>query len=198
MVDRLTPARRGPIEIEAISPAITRIALPGAGAVPGQSVNAYVVGRERLVVVDPGDPSDEAAEALLAVAADRPIDAIALTSAAPDHAAGAEALAGRFGDLPIFGGPGVARDLPYRVVELADGDRVPGGDTDLAVLTTPGTRPDHVGFVAATESAAFVGDLVGPPPGRSIPPRVDPAALERSRARIDALRMMVLAGHGHD
>jgi glyoxylase-like metal-dependent hydrolase (beta-lactamase superfamily II)/8-oxo-dGTP pyrophosphatase MutT (NUDIX family) len=195
VVDRLAPRQPGPIEVEAISPAITRVTLPGAGAVSGQSVNAYVVGRERLVVVDPGDPSDEAAEALLAVAATRPIDGLAITSAAPDHAAGAEALAGRLGDVPIFGGPGVGRDLPYQVAELADGHRVPAGDTELRVLTTPGTRPEHVAFVVPAESAAIVGDLVGPPASRSVQPAPDAAGLERARQRVAALRTMVLAAH---
>ena len=38
---------------------------------PGQTANAYLVGQREVVVIDPGDPSDAAADAILdAVAAD--------------------------------------------------------------------------------------------------------------------------------
>src|SRR6188474_3606318 len=76
-------------------PGLTRIVVGSAGAVPGQTVNCYVVGRGEVIVVDPGDPSDEAADAILeTVAADGGrLAGVALTHADPDHAAGAEALA---------------------------------------------------------------------------------------------------------
>jgi glyoxylase-like metal-dependent hydrolase (beta-lactamase superfamily II) len=187
-----------PIRLERVSPAIVRLVVSGAGAVPGQSVNSYVVGRRDLIVVDPGDPSDAAADALLAVAGEgsAAITGIVLTSAAPDHAAGAEALAGRLG-IPIFGGPGIARDLAFEVTELADGDRVPTGDVELVVITTPGPRPDAISLVAAEESAVFAGDLVGVPPSRSILPPPDAGEMAASRRRVAELAAeLVLAAHG--
>ena len=128
-------------------PGATRVVLGSAGAVPGQTVNAYLVGGRELVLVDPGDPSDAAADAILAAAAAAGgrIVAIALTHADPDHAAGAEALALRL-ELPILAGPGAQRDLPYLVRELADGERIGAGDVELEVVATPGPRPDHVAF----------------------------------------------------
>ena len=130
-------------------PGLTRIVVGSAGAVPGQTVNSYLVGQGELVLVDPGDPSDAAADAILgaAAAAGGRIVAIALTHVDPDHAAGAEALALRL-DLPILAGPGAASDLPYPVRELADGERIGAGGVELEVVATPGPRPDHVAFVA--------------------------------------------------
>ncbi|HTG40241.1 MAG TPA: MBL fold metallo-hydrolase, partial [Methylomirabilota bacterium] len=92
------------------SPEVERIVFGGAGGVAGQTVNCYLVGRRELVVVDPGDPSDEAADAILAAAERRGgrVAAIAVTHVDPDHAAGAEPLALRLG-LRVIVGPGGAR-----------------------------------------------------------------------------------------
>ncbi len=183
----LAPVRPEPIRVIRESPQIVRVVLPGAGAVPGQTVNAYVVGERELVAIDPGDPSDEAAEALLAVARDArgAIRAVGLTSAAPDHQAGAEALAGRIG-VPVFGGSGVGRDLAFDVRELADGDVLPAGDTELRVLSTPGPRPDHIAFAAIDEAAVFTGDLTGGASHSVLPPP-DAGALQASLGAIAAL-----------
>jgi glyoxylase-like metal-dependent hydrolase (beta-lactamase superfamily II) len=163
-------------------------------------VNAHLVGRRELVVVDPGDPSDEAASTLIGEAERRGgrIAAIALTHADPDHAAGAEALALRL-DVPIFAGPGARRPLPYDVVELPDGARVPAGDVALTVVTTPGPRPDHVAYVVGeTQPLTIVaGDLVGGRADRAILGPRDLAAWRASVGRLGGLRPgRLLPGHG--
>jgi len=194
--ERLGPRRAEGIRVLEELPGVVRVVLPGAGGVEGQPVNAYLVGARELVVVDPGDPSDAAAEALLELARKRSatIAGVVLTHADPDHAAGAEALAGRIG-VPIFAGPGAGRDLPLSVVELADGGRVPAGDIELAVLATPGHRADHIALVA--EGFVLVGDLVGPGPSRSILAPPDVAAWLASLDRLAALLpRRLLPGHG--
>jgi glyoxylase-like metal-dependent hydrolase (beta-lactamase superfamily II)/8-oxo-dGTP pyrophosphatase MutT (NUDIX family) len=194
---RLVPtAAMGEIRVIDEGPGVVRIVLPGAGGVDGQSVNAYLVGAREVIAVDPGDPSDAAAEALLEVASARTatIVGIALTHADPDHVAGAEALAGRIG-VPIFAGPGAGRDLPHDVVELEEGALVPAGDTELRVLATPGHRADHIGL--AGEGFVVAGDLVGPGPSRSILGPPDPAAWLASLDRLAALGpRRLLPGHG--
>jgi glyoxylase-like metal-dependent hydrolase (beta-lactamase superfamily II)/8-oxo-dGTP pyrophosphatase MutT (NUDIX family) len=181
-------------------PGLTRVVVGSAGAVPGQTVNAYLVGRGQLILVDPGDPSDAAAGAILdaAAAANGKIVAIAMTHADPDHAAGAEALALRL-DLPIVAGPGAQRALPYLVRELADGEGIGAGDEELAVVATPGPRPDHVAFVLAGsgDPVVLTGDLVGDRASRAILGPPDEAAWSRSLERIRALRPARLyPGHG--
>ena len=95
--------------------------MPAGGGVAGQPVCAYLVGRRRFVLVDPGDPTGPALERALTIATrrDGTIEAVALTHVDPDHAAGAEAVAERLG-IPIVTGPGGGRPLPYPVRELAD------------------------------------------------------------------------------
>jgi endoribonuclease LACTB2 len=185
---RLAPGELGRIEMNEETEDVVRVTLPGAGAVPGQEVNAYVVGRRELIVVDPGDPSDAAADALLALASGREagIVAIVLTSPEPDHAAGAEALAGRI-HVPVFVGRGSARWLPYDVTEVADGDVIPAGDIPLTAVATPGPRAEHLAFVAAENGSMFVGDLIGRGPSRAIPAPPDERAWRASLDRVVAL-----------
>jgi glyoxylase-like metal-dependent hydrolase (beta-lactamase superfamily II)/8-oxo-dGTP pyrophosphatase MutT (NUDIX family) len=196
--ERLAPGQSGHIQLEQVAPHVVRVGLPDAGGIAGQAVNAWVVGRRELVVVDPGDPSEAAADALLALAAGRHAElrAVAITHADPDHAAGAEALALRLG-IPLFGGRGVACDLPAEIVELADGDPVPAGDLGLIAIATPGPRSDHTAFAVPDLSAVLIGDLVGPGPSRSILGPPDVPAWLASLDRIEALgARRLLPGHG--
>lgn len=138
--------------------AVVRIALGGVGALPGRVGEAILHGRRDLVVVDPGDPSDEAVDAILA-AADRrsgSIRAIVLTATDPDHAAAAEALAIPL-EVPILVAPGAGRRLPNATRELADGERLPA-DTDLRVrLGPPGSGRLEV-VAAPAGSGASAGE----------------------------------------
>jgi len=182
---------------------IERIVLGGAGGVAGQTANCYLVGRRELVVVDPGDPSDAAAEAILDAAARRSgrVVAIAVTHLDPDHAAGAEPLALRLG-LPVMVGPGGGW-LVGNSEELADGQEIRAGDVELTVVLTPGPRPDHVAFLIGEGSDAsaardvLVGELVGGRASRAILAPADREAWRRSLVRLDGLRpRRVFPGHG--
>ena len=145
---RLAPGLLGEIEVDELSSEVTRIVMPAGGGVAGQPICAYLVGRRRFVLIDPGDPTGPALDRALVVASERggAIEAVALTHVDPDHAAGAEAVAERLG-IPVFTGPGGGRPLPYDVRELADLELIDAGDVTLRSVLTPGPRPDHVAFV---------------------------------------------------
>jgi glyoxylase-like metal-dependent hydrolase (beta-lactamase superfamily II)/8-oxo-dGTP pyrophosphatase MutT (NUDIX family) len=181
-----TPVR--PVVVETLGPALARVRLTGAGAIAGQAVNAYVAGRRRMVVVDPGDPSDEAAEAVLALAAARggEIVGVLLTSPAPDHAAGATAITNRV-DVPVLAGPGAADVLWGPVRTVGEGETIDLADVPIVAHLTPGSDPCHVAYELPEARAVLVGDLFGPGPSRSIPEPPDAAALERSMAQIAGL-----------
>jgi glyoxylase-like metal-dependent hydrolase (beta-lactamase superfamily II)/8-oxo-dGTP pyrophosphatase MutT (NUDIX family) len=203
--ERLAPgqllAPRAVVESELVE----RIVLGGAGGVPGQTVNCYLVGRRELVVVDPGDPSDAAAEAILEAAARRGgrVGAVALTHLDPDHAAGAEPLALRLG-LRVMVGPGRGW-LVGNSEELADGQVIAAGDVEVTVVATPGPRADHLAFLIGEGSGAsaagpnaLVGDLVGGRASRAILGPSDREAWRRSLARLAAFRPgRVFSGHGN-
>jgi glyoxylase-like metal-dependent hydrolase (beta-lactamase superfamily II) len=177
-------------------PGLVRLVLSGAGAVPGRTVNAYLVGNRERVVVDPGDASDDAAEAIIEAAARDAgrLVGIALTQVDPAHAAGAEALALRL-DLPILGGPGAGRDVGFDVRELTEGKPLPG-DGGWTAMATPGPRPEHLAFVGR-DGSVLVGDLIGDPAGHQMSVPVDGAAMARSLDRLNRERPNRLyPGHG--
>jgi ribonuclease/clavin/mitogillin len=136
-------------------PAVVRLAIGAAGGLPGRTGVVTLHGRRELVVVDPGDPSEEAIEAIVAAAARRSgtIRAIVLTAPDPDHAAGAEALAIPL-EIPILVAPDAGWRLPYVTRELADGEALPG-DVDLRVrLGSPGSGRLALVVAAAADPSA--------------------------------------------
>ena len=96
---RLTPGPLGSIKVDGVGDEIVRIGMPAGGGVAGQPVDAYLVGRKRFVLIDPGDPTGPAIEQALTKAAELggEVEAIALTCAEPDHAAGAESIREQLG-----------------------------------------------------------------------------------------------------
>jgi len=183
--ERLAPGVLGRIEVEGVSPEVTRIVMPAGGGVAGQPVCAYLVGRRRFVLVDPGDPTGAPFDRVAALAASRggAVEAVALTNVDPDHAAGAEAVAETFG-VPVFAGPGGGRPVPYAVRELADLEILAAGDVPLRVVHTPGPRPDHVAFIGPAGGFVIAGDLDGLRGARSLPGPMDVDARAASRERV--------------
>ena len=193
----LAPGPLGPVVVDEPAPDVVRIVMPAGGGVAGQPVCAYLVGRNRFVLVDPGDPTGPALERCLEEAAARggAISAIALTHADPDHHGGAEGLAERL-DIPVYAGPGASRRLPYEVRELADGGPSTTGTSPSARLRhrARGRTISHMSL--AIVAAVLTGDLDGRRGARMLPGPADDAAWAASRARLDTLGSTLrLGGH---
>jgi glyoxylase-like metal-dependent hydrolase (beta-lactamase superfamily II)/8-oxo-dGTP pyrophosphatase MutT (NUDIX family) len=195
---RLSPESLADVAVDELSPQVTRIVMPAGGGVAGQPVNAYLVGRQRFVLIDPGDPTGPALERALGIAAARggTIEAVALTHVDPDHAGGAEAVAERLG-IDVFTGPGGGRPLPYEVRELDDLATLPVGDVELRAMLAPGPRPDHVAYLSADGAFVLTGDLDGLRGARSIPGPTDEVAWSRSRNRLEKVAPAALRLGGH-
>ncbi len=134
---------------------IERTAVPYDRA-PGGATNAYVVGSEDALLVDPAGRTDE----LDAAVDERSVAHVAVTHAHPDHVGGvahyADALdatvwcrAGREDRFERTAG--VAPDKTFR-----PGRSLPGTD-GATPLDTPGHAPDHVAFRVG--DTVLVGDL---------------------------------------
>jgi glyoxylase-like metal-dependent hydrolase (beta-lactamase superfamily II)/8-oxo-dGTP pyrophosphatase MutT (NUDIX family) len=185
---RLAPGTLGAVELDELSGEVTRIVMPAGGGVAGQPVCAYLVGRRRFVLVDPGDPTGPGLEQVLAFAAARggAIEAIALTHVDPDHAAGAEAVAERLG-IPVMTGPGGGRPLPYHVRESEDLVTLDAADVAIRVVHAPGPRPDHLAIVVGDGAIVLAGDLDGVRGARSVTGPPDHTAWAASRRRLAAM-----------
>jgi len=131
-------------------PAAIRLDVGAAGGLPGRVGTTTLLGRREVVVVDPGDPSDAALDAIADAVRRRggAIRAVVLTAPDPDRAAAAEAVAIPL-EIPILVAPGAGRYLPYATRELADGERLPA-DVELRVrLGPPGSGRLDVLEIAA-------------------------------------------------
>jgi 8-oxo-dGTP pyrophosphatase MutT (NUDIX family) len=126
---------------------VIQIRTGGAAGVPGAPGQTWVVGRGDPVVVDPGDPSDAAADAILAAIArlGGRARAILVTSAHPSVAAGGEGMALRLG-VPLLGPLDAERLLAAEVSVVDLDDLVAAGDVTLRVVAAPDGRADGVGY----------------------------------------------------
>lgn len=131
-----------PPEFRDVAPGIVAVDLFGAGGVPGRTGTAWLVGRAAVVVVDPGDPAPEAAEAIYEAIRARGgrLEAIALSGIGPDQAAGAEGIAMRTG-IPILAPRGAAAALPYAVVEVDPAAPLPYADVAARLPISGGGLP---------------------------------------------------------
>lgn len=147
-----------------LAPAIVRITAPNAGPYTFTGTNSFLLGENRLAVLDPGPDDAEHLSALLRTIDGRPVDAILLTHTHRDHSALAARLARILGAPLWFGGPHrLSRPLhrfernrlagscdwtlqPDRV--LHEGETILAGDLAVSVHTTPGHCANHLAFGA--------------------------------------------------
>jgi len=146
---------------------------------PATTTNAYVVGEQRLYVVDPApeDPAEIARlEALLdeRSAGGAEVAGVLLTHHHPDHVGGVERIANRY-EVPVLAHAETLERLAARrrgldvpgARPLGDGVRIPLGVApdgsegwELEALHTPGHAPGHLVFRDSRYGALLAGDLV--------------------------------------
>lgn len=122
---------------------------PNAMPMTLDGTRTYVMGRERVVVIDPGPDDAAHLDAVTDAVGDGVCVAVLLTHTHPDHAAGAARLAARLG-APLRSAAGT----------LADGDEIGTDAGVLRAVATPGHTPDHTAFHWPESAAVFCGDLM--------------------------------------
>ena len=198
-------------EVVEATPLVRRLIAPNAGPFTFTGTCAYVVGRGRVTVIDPG-PDDEAhMAAILEATKGEKIDHILVTHTHRDHSPGARRLRALTG-APILGcAPHVtiehapsgrldaSHDLDHDPDEvMQDGQTVRGDGYGLTAVHTPGHASNHLCFALAEENALFSGDhvmawsttIVAPPDGHMSDYM---ASLDKLRARGEAIYW---PGHG--
>lgn len=129
---------------------IRTVLAPNASALTLDGTRTYLVGRERVAVIDPGPRTREHIDAVAGEIGDGVVVSILLTHTHPDHAAGAEEMAVRVGASLLSAAGGT----------LADGMCIATDAGELIALATPGHTPDHFAFHLPAAGAVFVGDLM--------------------------------------
>jgi glyoxylase-like metal-dependent hydrolase (beta-lactamase superfamily II)/8-oxo-dGTP pyrophosphatase MutT (NUDIX family) len=150
------------------APAVRMLPLFSHGLPPSTHTNAYLVGAERVHLLDPGPTDADEQQRLFDVldalpAEGRRLHAVVLTHHHPDHIGAAAACAERYG-VPVLAHP-LTADLLKGKVEVRqlvrDGDRLDlGGGDRLEAIFTPGHAPGHLAFYEPRHRLLFAGDMV--------------------------------------
>ncbi len=188
-----------------VEPGIRALPLRTPTLPPATHTNAYLVGEDELVLVEPASPYPEEIEVAVGwaeahVARGPRLAALVLTHHHVDHVGGAVALRDRLG-APIWAHRATAERLAGIVSIdrlLDDGERIDLGSMTLRAVHTPGHAPGHLcfhepdrGFVIAGDMVASIGTILVEPTDGDMTLYLD------SLARMRGLRpTRLLPAHG--
>lgn len=185
-----------------LSGLVSRVTAPNPGVMTGPGTNAYLIGTDKLALIDPGPESAPHLAAMLETAG-KQLKWILCTHTHLDHSPGARSLKAAtgaellgFGNVPDDGRQdmGFAPDRALR-----DGDVLDCGTFRLRAVHTPGHASNHLCYLLEGERWLFTGDHVMQ--GSTVvisPPDGDMIAYLKSLERLLALDLAALApGHGH-
>lgn len=201
-------------EAVAVAPGVLRVTAPNPSPFTFHGTNSYIVGQDRLAVIDPGPDDDAHFRTLLEVIGGRPVSHIFVSHTHRDHSPLAARLKEYTGAVTLAEGPHrPAR--PLRIGEInpldasADTDFVPdvaladdgvvdGDGWSLRTVLTPGHTANHAAFAlegtgilfSADHVMAWATSIVAPPDGAMADYM---ASLDRLIKRDDRL---LLPGHG--
>jgi glyoxylase-like metal-dependent hydrolase (beta-lactamase superfamily II) len=199
-----------PRALTRVSPMVRRLVAPNASPFTFNGTCTYIVGRDRVAIVDPGPDDDSHLSALLAAVDGERVETILVTHTHRDHSVGARKLRAATGARMIGAAPFTPRgdgstgldsahDRDYSPdAILVDGERWQGAGYTLEAVATPGHCSNHVCFALVEEGALFSGDhvmawstsVVAPPDG-SMRAYLD--SLDKLRGRAETIYW---PGHG--
>ena len=172
-----------------IADGIQRITAPNESAFTYRGTNTYILGADKVAVIDPGPAIDSHFDLLLETLKGRTVSHIVVTHTHMDHSPLAAPLKEKTG-APIFAeGPHRnSRDLHLGEINSLDaaadrdfkadvivkhGDMIEGKDWALETILTPGHTQNHACFAIKDTDMLFSGDhvmswatsIVAPPDG---------------------------------
>ncbi|HVY50342.1 MAG TPA: MBL fold metallo-hydrolase [Devosia sp.] len=167
------PRTGQPVEVLA---GIVRVTAPNAGPFTFTGTNSFLIGRDRVAILDPGPNDERHIASLRAAVGGRRIEAILLTHTHRDHSASAARLKAETGAPLWFAGPhrlsrpphlfemnALARDCDWRLMPdltFFDGESFAAGGIALTAIATPGHCANHMSFGIDGTEWVFTGDHI--------------------------------------
>ncbi|MDG2061730.1 MAG: MBL fold metallo-hydrolase [SAR86 cluster bacterium] len=161
-------------KIEIISPSVRRITAGNSSVFTGPGTNTYLIGIDKVTVLDPGPAIQDHIEAIAKCSGK--IEQIIVTHTHPDHSPGVKLLQDIL-DIPAFGlitERSKNQDLTFNPdVMLNHGEIINVENNKLEVIHTPGHASNHLCYLLEEEGMIFTGDhimngstvVISPPDG---------------------------------
>ncbi len=184
----------------ALTPRVRRLTAPNPGPMTGPGTNTYLIGDDRIALVDPGPAIDSHIDAILAAVGDR-LRWIFVTHTHGDHSPAAQALAAATGAESrgnVIENDGFQDSTFVDSRPVADDERVSTDEFTLRAIHTPGHVSNHVCYLVDEDRMLMTGDhVMGGSTVVIIPPAGDMAQYIQSLERMLDQELKHLApGHG--
>lgn len=190
--------------VTGLSRCVHRITAPNPGVMTGPGTNSYLIGKNELVLIDPGPDIDAHVDALLAgiEQINGKLKWILCTHTHLDHSPAAAPLQAATG-ATVIGMPAPSnsgQDSKFQPdLVWQDGDRLQADGFSLRAVHTPGHASNHLCFYLEQENWLFTGDHIME--GSTVvivPPDGDMKAYLESLEALKLLHLTCLApAHGH-
>ncbi len=195
-----------------LGPQLARLTAPNSGPFTGAGTNTYLIGAERVMIVDPGPADPAHIAAIVAAVEGRPVSHILVTHTHRDHVDGLPLLREAFAAPTVGEGPHresralqAGETNPFRSagdydfkpdIVIADGDVVDNGEVAVSAIATPGHAANHMAYALGED--CLTGDhVMGWSTTVVAPPDGSMAAYLRSLDRLLQERhSRYLPGHG--
>lgn len=142
---------------------VFRILGRNPGPMTGPGTNSYLMGSERLCLLDPGPLDPEQLQSFLRILGERRLDYILLTHTHGDHSPAAAPLAEATG-AEVIGLPApdaIGQDHTFQPQrQWHHGDVLDLGEYQIELLHTPGHVSNHICYLLREENLLFTGDHV--------------------------------------
>lgn len=184
-----------------LSPLVTRVIANNAGPMTAAGTNTYLVGGQRLAIIDPGPADSLHLEAILAAVAGRPVEYVLVTHTHPDHSPAAALLAEHTGAQLVgcVQADDGHQDRSFTVdSNVEQGDLIKGDGFTLEAIATPGHVGNHFCYLLREEGALFTGDhIMGGSSVVIVPPSGNMADYLESLERLKWYPLAsLMPGHG--
>lgn len=180
---------------------VRRILGRNPGPMTGSGTNSYLIGRNRLCLLDPGPKDDAQLESFMQAIGDATLLYILITHTHADHSPGALKLQQLTG-AKLVGMPAPqvqGHDMSFAPQrQWQDGETIDCDEYRVQLLHTPGHVSNHMCYLLPEEQLLFTGDhVLQGTTSVILPPDGDMSAYLDSLRRLLSLSLRALApGHG--
>ena len=190
-----------PIPIRGTEIPVKRIVGRNPGPMTGPGTNTYLIGKEKLCLLDPGPVDEKQLSNFLSAINGNKLEYILVTHTHGDHSPAAKALQAETGAelVGLVAPDAIGQDHTFTPSRIwSDGDEIDCDEYQLRLIHTPGHVSNHICYLLVSEGLLFTGDhILQGTTSVILPPDGDMGAYLNSLRSIKALPLRYLApGHG--